>query len=59
MLLEMATVYSGGLYGVNPLNQPGVELGKRLTYAMLGRQDAEDARRELESLPALDPRWTV
>jgi glucose-6-phosphate isomerase len=59
MLLEMATVYSGGLYGVNPLNQPGVELGKRLTYAMLGRQDAEDARRELESLPAPDPRWTV
>jgi glucose-6-phosphate isomerase len=59
MLLEMATVYSGALYGVNPLNQPGVELGKRLTYAMLGRQDTEDARRELESLPALDPRWTV
>jgi glucose-6-phosphate isomerase len=59
MLLEMATIYAGALYGVNPLNQPGVELGKRLTYAMLGRQDAEGAKRELESLPKPDPRWRV
>ncbi len=33
MLLEIATVYAGALYGVNPLDQPGVELGKQFTYA--------------------------
>ncbi|HEX5435784.1 MAG TPA: glucose-6-phosphate isomerase [Gemmatimonadaceae bacterium] len=59
MLLEMATIYAGALYGVNPLNQPGVELGKRLTYAMLGRPDVPEAQRELASLPAPDPQWTV
>jgi glucose-6-phosphate isomerase len=38
MLLEIATVYAGALYGVDPLDQPGVELGKRLTYGLLGRE---------------------
>jgi glucose-6-phosphate isomerase len=41
MLLEMATVYAGALYGVNPLDQPGVELGKQLTYGLLGREGHE------------------
>lgn len=45
MLLEIATVYAGALYQVNPLDQPGVELGKRLTYGLMGRSgyDAQDA----------------
>ena len=56
MLLELATVYAGALYGVNPLDQPGVELGKQFTYAMLGRSDAGAARDEWERLPKPDPR---
>ena len=36
-LFEHATVLAGGLYDVDPLDQPGVELGKRLTYGLLGR----------------------
>ena len=59
MLLEIATIYAGALYGVNPLDQPGVELGKQFTYAMLGRADAERARQEWDKLPKADPRWTV
>lgn len=51
MLLEIATVYAGALYGVNPLDQPGVELGKQFTYAQLGRADAEQARQEWNLLP--------
>ncbi|MDR1608730.1 MAG: glucose-6-phosphate isomerase [Deltaproteobacteria bacterium] len=35
--LEMATVISGVLYGVDPLDQPGVELGKKFTYGLMGR----------------------
>ena len=38
MLFEVATVYAGALYGVDPLDQPGVELSKRLTYGLLGRE---------------------
>jgi glucose-6-phosphate isomerase len=54
MLFEIATIYAGTLYGVNPLAQPGVELGKQFTYAMLGRADAEAARREWNLLPKSD-----
>src|SRR6185503_18326273 len=59
MLLEIATIYAGELYGVNPLDQPGVELGKQFTYAMLGRADAEQARQEWNLLPKPDERYSV
>lgn len=38
MFFEVATVFAGALYGVDPLNQPGVELGKTLTYGLMGRE---------------------
>jgi glucose-6-phosphate isomerase len=59
MLLEAATVYAGAMYQVNPLDQPGVELGKQFTYAMLGRADAEAARKEWEKLPKPNPKFRV
>jgi len=37
MMLQIATVLAGELYDVNALDQPGVELGKELTYALMGR----------------------
>jgi glucose-6-phosphate isomerase len=52
MMLEIAAVYIGALYRVDPLNQPGVELGKRLTYGLMGRSGYRDA-----DLPQPDPRW--
>ena len=59
MLFELATVYAGALYGVDPMDQPGVELGKQFTYAMLGRADAEQARQEWNLLPKPDPTYFV
>jgi glucose-6-phosphate isomerase len=56
MFLELATAYAGRLYGVNAFDQPGVELGKQFTYAMLGRADADAARREWDLLPKPDPK---
>ena len=29
--------FAGVWYGINPFDQPGVELGKRLTFAGMGR----------------------
>lgn len=55
MFLELATAYAGQLYGVDAFNQPGVELGKQFTYAMLGRSDAGAAREEWNLLPKSDP----
>lgn len=37
MLFQIATVYAGALAGIDPLDQPGVELGKVLTREMLAR----------------------
>ncbi len=59
MMLAIATVIAGALYEVNPLDQPGVELGKRYTYGMLGRPDARDARKEWDALPKPDPKSVV
>ncbi len=47
--LQVATVYAGALYNVNPLDQPGVELGKELTYGILGRPGFEAQRAEWEA----------
>ena len=36
MLLEQATILTGWLMGINPVDQPAVELGKRLANSRLG-----------------------
>ena len=41
MFFQIATGYAGVFYGVDPFDQPGVELGKRLTYAAMGRPGFE------------------
>ena len=38
----------GELLGINAFDQPGVELGKVLTYALMGRPGFEGQREELE-----------
>ena len=38
MMLMLATVYAGALYRVNPLDQPGVELGKKLAKEALAKR---------------------
>jgi glucose-6-phosphate isomerase len=59
MFLEIATGYAGQLYGIDAFNQPGVELGKQFAYALLGRPGADAAKKEWDSLPKSDPRWTI
>jgi glucose-6-phosphate isomerase len=59
MFFELATAYAGELYGVNAFDQPGVELAKRFTYALLGREGFDDVRREWDALPRSDPRYVA
>ena len=54
MLFQIAVVHAGALYGVNPLDQPGVELGKSLTCGLLGR-----AGFEAPDLPRSRREWRV
>ncbi len=51
MFFEIATAYAGALYGINAFDQPGVELGKRFTYGMMGRPGFDAARAEFAALP--------
>ncbi len=45
--LEFQTAFAGELYGVDAFDQPGVELGKKLTYALMGRKGyAKFAKRQ-------------
>lgn len=50
MLLEVATVLGGGLWGVDPMDQPGVEQGKVYTYGLMGREGFE-----APAIPEADP----
>ena len=47
-LFEVATVAASGLFGVNPLDQPGVEGGKNTTYGLMGRPGYEKYRQEFD-----------
>ena len=44
MFFQLATGYAGVWYGIDPFDQPGVELGKQLTYAAMGRPGYEPHR---------------
>jgi len=59
MLLEVATAFAGGLYGVNPFDQPGVEAGKRYACGLMGRPGYEASRDELARRPASEPDWVL
>lgn len=51
LLFQAATVYAGFLYGVDPLTQPGVELGKRYVHGLLGRSGCDPPRMEEANHP--------
>jgi len=38
LMMELAAIYAGALYGVDPLDQPAVELGKRMAVNELDRK---------------------
>ncbi len=59
MMYEIQTLFSGGLYRINPLDQPGVEAGKAATYALMGRSGYEEQKREMEEFESLDEKYTM
>jgi glucose-6-phosphate isomerase len=41
-LYEVQTAFAAGLYNINAFDQPGVEDGKLVTHALMGRKSKED-----------------
>jgi glucose-6-phosphate isomerase len=56
---EIATAFTGALFGINPFNQPGVEEGKNLTYGMMGKRGFEKKRKEVEEHRKKRSKWRV
>jgi glucose-6-phosphate isomerase len=57
-LLEVATAFAGGLFNVNPFDQPGVELVKKLTAGLLDRPGFESYKNQVLGQKR-DPRFVV
>ena len=58
-MFEVATVFSGYLYSLDPLDQPGVEEGKNFTYGILGRAGYEEKKQEFEKLYKKNPSYIL
>ncbi|WP_031482354.1 hypothetical protein [Maridesulfovibrio frigidus] len=48
-LLMATTIFTGWLIGINPIDQPAVELGKRLAKARLGADGLKEEKADLEA----------
>jgi glucose-6-phosphate isomerase len=49
MFFELATAYAGEMLGIDAYDQPGVEEGKNMTYALLGKKGYEAKLEEMKS----------
>lgn len=58
-MLELQTAYAGAMLNIDTFNQPGVENGKKATFALLGKKGYEDKKREIDSAPPLDDKYIV
>ncbi len=58
-MLELSTAFSGGLYDVNPFDQPGVEFGKNFAYAMMGKDGYSGLKAEITAKLKDSKRRTV
>lgn len=57
MTMEAATSIAGSLFGIDPFNQPGVELAKRYAHGLLGReQEAHYAEKLKQAESGRKPR---
>ena len=43
------TAFAAAMMNINAFDQPGVEFGKKATYAMLGRSGYENLQKELHA----------
>ena len=65
-LFEATTSFAGALFGINPYDQPAVELGKQATFALMGKSGEfapgvsyADFARQIRDKTRIDPRYLV
>jgi glucose-6-phosphate isomerase len=60
-LYEVTTSIAGALFGINPYDQPAVELGKHATFALMGKSDREyrKLKQQIKTLTRVDTGYLV
>ena len=60
-LYEVTTSFTGALFGINPYDQPAVELGKEATFALMGKpgDQYEKLAQQIQSLTKIDGDFLV
>ena len=58
-LFEVATSLTGALFEINPYDQPAVQLGKEVTFALVGKTGYEKLARKIKPLIEIDPDFLV
>lgn len=51
--------FAGALFGINPYDQPAVELGKEATFALMGRAGYEELARQIQPVAEIDGDFLV
>lgn len=59
MLFMLETAYCGALLNINTFNQPGVEEGKKATFALFDRKGFEEKKKELQSAKAKSEKYII
>ena len=57
-LFELQTAYAGAMLNIDTFNQPGVEAGKKATFALLGKPGYAEQKKALDGA-APDPAYIV
>ncbi len=57
-LFELQTAYAGAMFNIDTYNQPGVEAGKKATFALLGKPGYDLQKRDLNAAEA-DPAYII
>ncbi|MFA5422540.1 MAG: glucose-6-phosphate isomerase [Phycisphaerae bacterium] len=58
-LYEVTTSITGALFNINPYDQPAVELGKKATFALMGREGYEEMAGEIQPCTKIDDSFLV
>ncbi len=57
-LFELQTAYAGAMLDIDTFNQPGVEAGKKATFALLGKPGYAEQKKELDQADS-DPQYVI
>jgi glucose-6-phosphate isomerase len=58
-LFEVTTSFAGALFGINPYDQPAVELAKEATCALMGKAGYEKLAQQIQALTEIDGDFLV